>query len=53
MTLDEAAAIIREISVARPAQGTLLYRCAEAIAFLLEEIESLERDLENAYEAEE
>ena len=52
MTRDEAAGILREISYARPAQGTLLSRCAEAISFLLEEVEQLESELENSYEAE-
>lgn len=46
MTRDEAAGLIREIQFARPAQGTLLYRCGEAITLLLEEIEEAEADLE-------
>jgi hypothetical protein len=52
VTLQEAAEIIREITHARPAQGTLLYRCAEAISMLLTEIDRLERELENAWESE-
>jgi hypothetical protein len=51
VTLGEAADLIREIQAARPGEGTLLWRCAEAVSFLLEVVERLEQELDSAYEA--